>query len=129
MRNNNQTVPVRPKRTLRAAHLIERYRVDPRTITRWKEADVLPPPDLRINGHDYWFEETIERNECEKLSGRNKEKPPVVATFEYQNADAHARDRLVQVLEANLAQTYDPQLVELLRQALEKLKTRNTEGE
>jgi hypothetical protein len=41
---------------------------------------------------------------------------------------AHARDRLVQVLEANLAQTREPQLVERLRQALEKLKNQKGEG-
>ena len=58
------------KPMLRASHLARRYRVDPRTITRWQKSGVLPPPDLRINGLPYWNEETIAANEREKLSAR-----------------------------------------------------------
>jgi hypothetical protein len=60
------------KRALRAVHLKERYVVDPRTIKRWKDSGVLPPADFQINGIDYWFEHTIERNEKENLSVRSR---------------------------------------------------------
>ena len=65
--------PTPSKRTLRATHLTSRYSVDPRTIKRWKDTGVLPPPDLTINGIDYWFEATIERNE------RESPRPPQAA--------------------------------------------------
>ena len=70
--NDEIRQPTPAKRALRAAQLVHRYGVDPRTITRWKDTDVLPPPDLTINGIDYWFEATIERNERENLSARRK---------------------------------------------------------
>jgi hypothetical protein len=63
------------KPMLRASHLARRYRVDPRTITRWQKSGVLPPPDLRINGLPYWDESTIETNEREKLSARATAQP------------------------------------------------------
>jgi hypothetical protein len=72
MQNDQIREPTPAKRTLRATHLIRRYSVDPRTINRWKGSGVLPPPDLTINGIDYWFEESIERNERENLSARRK---------------------------------------------------------
>jgi hypothetical protein len=64
--------PAPTKRMLRASHLTERYRVTPRTIDRWKNTQVLPPPDLVINKVSYWFETTIERNERDNLSARNR---------------------------------------------------------
>ena len=57
---------------LRAKHLTDRYRVTPRTIDRWKNTQVLPPPDPVINNISYWFETTIEQNERENLSARRK---------------------------------------------------------
>jgi hypothetical protein len=72
--NDEFREPTPSKRTLRATHLTTRYSVDPRTIKRWKVTGVLPPADLTINGIDYWFEATIERNERENLSAR-KRKP------------------------------------------------------
>lgn len=60
------------KRAFRASpHLAKRYNVDPRSILRWKKAGILPPADFAINGIDYWYEETIERNERENLA-RNR---------------------------------------------------------
>ena len=67
------------KPMLRASHLARRYRVDPRTITRWQKAGVLPPPDLRINGLPYWNESTIETNERERLSARVERQAPNAA--------------------------------------------------
>jgi hypothetical protein len=32
----------------------------------------LPPPDLTVNGIDYWFESSIEANERENLSARKR---------------------------------------------------------
>jgi hypothetical protein len=60
------------KQLLRGTHLSARYRRSSRTITRWKNTGVLPPPDLEINGVEYWHPETIEQNERERLST----KPP-----------------------------------------------------
>ena len=71
--------PTSSKRTLRATYLTSRYSVDPRTIKRWKDTGVLPPPDLTINGIDYWFEATIERNERENLpapAASRRPRPP-----------------------------------------------------
>jgi hypothetical protein len=58
------------KQLLRDAHLSERYSRSPRTINRWKREKILPPPDVTINGLDYWYPETIEANERERLSAR-----------------------------------------------------------
>jgi len=46
-----------------------------------------------------------------------------------EQMSAHARDRLVQVLDANLGQTREPKLIERFQQALEKPKNRSTKGE
>jgi hypothetical protein len=70
--NDKVLEPTPSKRALRAAQLVHRYGVDPRTITRWKDSGILPPPDLTINGIDYWFEGSIEANERENLSARRK---------------------------------------------------------
>ena len=40
--NDEFREPITTKRTYRGGHLKERYRVDPRTITRWKGNGVLP---------------------------------------------------------------------------------------
>ena len=48
---------------LRDAHLGVRYGRTGRTINEWKRKKILPPPDLTINGNDYWYPETIEANE------------------------------------------------------------------
>ena len=41
----------------------ERYDVTTRTITRWIEAGVLPPPDLRIRDRGYWDEAGLDRHD------------------------------------------------------------------
>jgi hypothetical protein len=53
-------------RTLRA-----RYDgISARTIPRWIEGGVLPPPDVIINGRHFWWEETIERHERTAVTAR-----------------------------------------------------------
>jgi hypothetical protein len=59
-----------PKQLLRDMHLSVRYSRTPRTINRWKREKILPPPDLTINGLDYWYPETIEANERERFSAK-----------------------------------------------------------
>ena len=58
------------KALLRDAHLSKRYDRTPRTINTWKRKKILPPPDLTINGLDYWYPETIEANERERFSAK-----------------------------------------------------------
>jgi hypothetical protein len=62
----------RPSKLLRGSHLSARYSRSSRTIKRWKDTGILPPPDLVINGVEYWHSKTIEQNERERLST----KPP-----------------------------------------------------
>jgi len=31
----------------------------PRTMKRWKDAGILPPPDFEVNGREYWWNTTI----------------------------------------------------------------------
>jgi len=58
------------KNLLRDAHLSERYDRTPRTINRWKREKILPPPDITIEGFDYWYPETIEANERKRFSAK-----------------------------------------------------------
>ena len=56
------------KQLFRGVHLSVRYGRTQRTINNWKRNGVLPKPDANINGIDYWYQETIEQNERERLS-------------------------------------------------------------
>ena len=58
------------KRLLQNADLSRRYGRSQRTVDRWKRDNILPPPDLVINGIPYWHEATIETNERARLSGK-----------------------------------------------------------
>jgi hypothetical protein len=58
------------KPVLRNEHLVARYKRSQRTIDRWKRTGILPPPDMTINNIAYWWEETIEANERERLSAK-----------------------------------------------------------
>ena len=58
------------KQLLRGVHLSVRYGRSERTINNWKRKKILPPPDVTINGLDYWYPETIEANERERLSAK-----------------------------------------------------------
>jgi hypothetical protein len=59
-----------PSNLLSEPHLGVRYNRGPRTINSWKRKKILPPPDLTIAGRDYWYPETIEANERERLSAK-----------------------------------------------------------
>jgi hypothetical protein len=43
----------------------------PKTVERWVESGVLPPPDLVIQNHWYWRRYTIEKNERERMGARD----------------------------------------------------------
>jgi hypothetical protein len=42
-----------------------------RTIKRWVQSGVLPPPDFIINNCEYWWETTIEENERGLVAGKS----------------------------------------------------------
>ena len=65
---------------LRDAHLSKRYDRTPRTINGWKRKGILPPPDMTIEGFDYWYPETIEANERERFSAKPSGEPKEVTT-------------------------------------------------
>jgi DNA-binding transcriptional MerR regulator len=52
---------------LPARALCERYSVSDRTLDRWTEAGVLPPP-MYIRGRRYWDLEQLERLERERMA-------------------------------------------------------------
>ena len=56
-------------RQLPARALCERYSVSDRTIDRWLDAGILPPP-VYINRRRYWLEEELERCERERMASR-----------------------------------------------------------
>ena len=56
-------------RQLPTSALCERYSVSDRTIDRWLDAGILPPP-VYINRRRYWLEEELERRERERMAGR-----------------------------------------------------------
>ena len=55
-------------RQLTTRALCERYSVSDRTIDRWLDAGILPPP-MRINRRRYWDLEEIERRERDRMAG------------------------------------------------------------
>jgi len=61
-----------PRKFLRQHHLAQRWQRTPRTISRWKHDNMLPEPDLIINGVSHWAESTIERVERENFAAKNQ---------------------------------------------------------
>jgi hypothetical protein len=41
-----------------------------RTIKRWVDKKVIPPPDLTINNRDYWYEDGLDRHDRELVAER-----------------------------------------------------------
>jgi hypothetical protein len=35
-----------------------------RQIRRWIDQKIIPEPDLRVNGHDFWLEENLDKNDA-----------------------------------------------------------------
>jgi hypothetical protein len=48
----------------------QRYGRDPRTVKRWVDAGVIPPPDAHIQNRDYWSEDTLDRHERQSVAER-----------------------------------------------------------
>ena len=61
-----EEVSSRPKRRLQMHSICERYDIVSRTVDRWVERGILPPP-LIINGRRYWDEAEIEQREREGM--------------------------------------------------------------
>jgi DNA-binding transcriptional MerR regulator len=51
----------------------ERYNISDRTVDRWLESGILPPP-VRINGLRYWRQRELEQREA-SLSGEGSPRP------------------------------------------------------
>jgi hypothetical protein len=43
--------------------LVKRYGRCRETLWRWRVSGKLPPPDVKIAGHDGWYESTIRAHE------------------------------------------------------------------
>jgi hypothetical protein len=69
------------RQLLRNEHLVKRYGRSQRTLDRWKARGVLPPPDMVINGIAYWYPETIEQNERERLNAKPSDEAADNARF------------------------------------------------
>ena len=68
-----------PKRLINTRAVGERYGGrHPRTIKRWWQRGVIPPPDQTINNRHYWDEAALDRHDRERVADRaktlNKEK-------------------------------------------------------
>ena len=42
----------------------------PRTIKRWVDQGVIPPPDLNIKNRDYWYEDALDRHDRQLVAAR-----------------------------------------------------------
>ena len=62
------------KRKLRTRALCDRYDVVSRTIDRWVQIGILPPPMI-INNVRYWDEDEIDRRDQERMAEANREAP------------------------------------------------------
>lgn len=56
----------RPKRKLRTQSLCARYDITSRTVDRWVQTGILPPPMI-INHVRYWDEDEIDRRDQERM--------------------------------------------------------------
>jgi hypothetical protein len=41
---------------------------NPRTIKRWKDAGLLPPPDAVVNNREYWFEDKLDTHDRQRAA-------------------------------------------------------------
>ena len=55
------------KRKLRARDVCVRYDIVSRTVDRWVEAGILPPP-MFINTVRYWDEDELDRRDAERMA-------------------------------------------------------------
>jgi hypothetical protein len=63
--------PIPQKKLLDRRAVGQRYGgKHPRTIKRWVDAGVIPPPDLNIRDRDYWYEDALDRHDRELVAER-----------------------------------------------------------
>jgi hypothetical protein len=62
--------PAPQKKLLNRRAVGQRYGRDPRTIKRWKDAGVIPPPDARIQNRDYWSEDKLDHHDRQSVAER-----------------------------------------------------------
>ena len=46
--------------------------VSARTIDRWLDQQLIPPPDRRINNRRYWYEHKLDRHDRQRVADRAK---------------------------------------------------------
>jgi hypothetical protein len=49
----------------------------PRTVKRWVQQGVIPPPDQTINNRHYWDELALDRHDRERVAERAKAHPKI----------------------------------------------------
>jgi len=62
----------KPARLLRMTQMRERYSVSERTIDRWTEGGILPPP-VRLGKVRHWRETDLEETERARMSPRQNQ--------------------------------------------------------
>jgi DNA-binding transcriptional MerR regulator len=64
-----------PKRLINTRAVAERYGGrHPRTVKRWWQQGIIPPPDQTINGRHYWSEQELDRHDRERVVREEAEK-------------------------------------------------------
>ncbi|QIG46668.1 hypothetical protein G5V57_02175 [Nordella sp. HKS 07] len=43
---------------------------NPRTVQRWVDEGVLPPPDLKIKNRNYWYEDGLDQHDRQLVAER-----------------------------------------------------------
>jgi hypothetical protein len=63
---------LKPQRRLLGTRAVsERYgKKSTRTIRRWMDDGVIPPPDLKIKNRDYWYEDGLDRHDRQLVAER-----------------------------------------------------------
>jgi hypothetical protein len=65
------SAPTSSRRLLNRRAVGQRYGgKHPRTIKRWVDRGVIPPPDLNIQDRDYWYEDGLDRHDRQLVTER-----------------------------------------------------------
>jgi DNA-binding transcriptional MerR regulator len=64
--------PAPARKYIAKRRVAERYDVTIRTVDRWVEKKVIPPPDLDINNRGYWYEDGLDRHDRQCVAERAK---------------------------------------------------------
>jgi DNA-binding transcriptional MerR regulator len=63
------STPTSSRRLLNRRAVGQRYGgKHPRTIRRWKDAGVIPPPDAVVNGREYWDEDKLDCHDRQRVA-------------------------------------------------------------